>query len=402
MHQSDEMDRDLMDDDALSASLPTNRRDSRALTARRAGVRFAAFLVTLVALDVALGIFLPPPEFGADWRMPRDLPTSQLAPFIAHFDRTSAEATEPVVVFLGASPTWGAAVVRERDSVPAAFRRQSERARSPVRVYNFACNGQLLGDTYFIARRVVQDADVTFVQLTYHAFNARWRQGATSRYPDLPARLGVPVGADTAGILGIRQSHRPDITGAVDRWMRRHWYLYGARDAFAARLLGTTPEQRLYHEWEMLAVPGFEGAENLILSESPFEELEPDTQMLILDEFSEAADYRIDERDSEVRMLERLAIDLETQGARAIFYLSPLNTDALASFDLLDREGYAANAQKIRAICVSHGHRFIDFNTDTSLPSAAFADINHTTPAGSVLVAEQLWSRSADLLDAAP
>ncbi|HSK48010.1 MAG TPA: hypothetical protein VLA05_08420, partial [Coriobacteriia bacterium] len=127
---------------------------------------------------------------------------------------------------------------------------------------------------------------------------------------------------------------------------------------------------------------------------------EPDAQMLVIDEFASAGDYRLDPRDSEVRVIERLASDLQQDGKRAVFYLSPLNVEALRSFDLYDEKRYRQNVDPLRRIVEARGHRFIDLNDESAIPSAAFADVNHTTEAGSRLVAERLWAATKDLVAA--
>jgi len=367
-----------------------------AITARRVAVRFAVLALALIAVDLAVASTFPAGDYEADWRMPRELPTSQLAPFVEHVERTAASDQRPAVVFLGASPAWGEAVAEASQTVPAAYEREALAAGSDARVYNLASNGQLLGDVYFVARRVADDTDLLVVQLNYHGFNGEWRRGAKSRYPELPALLGVPVDDELASALEIEPSRRPDIAGDADRWLRAHWGLYGARDSIAASAFGATPEKQLFERWELLTTPDFAGEEDVVQSGRPFEELDPDQQMRVLDEFAAAADFELDPRDSEVRMLERLSADLAASKTRTVFYISPLNIEALESFDMLDRERYAANVAPLRKIVEANGHRFLDLNEDSDLPASAFADINHTTAEGSELVAAELWRRTQD------
>ena len=154
--------------------------------------------------------------------MPRVLPTSRLLPAIEHLERVS-RSDVPIVVVLGASPAWGDAVQSGSATIPAALQRC---AGSGIAVFNFASNGQLLGDSYFLARRVSDDADLLVVQLTYHGYNSQWRQGATQRYPELPRLLGVPVEVRTADVLGVEPTPRVDISGMAERWLSHASNLY--------------------------------------------------------------------------------------------------------------------------------------------------------------------------------
>lgn len=388
----------MSEDPRLDSALLAPTSSAReAVGLRRVLVRFAAFALTLLFVDAALGVWRVQPDYSKDWRMPRKLPTAELAGALEAVE-VAAAVDGVTVAFTGASPTWGDAVPDDRATVPAWFARTAEASGAPTAVFNLASNGQLLGDQYFIARRVADDVDVTFVQLTYHAFNTTWREGKAQRYPEMPRLTGVPLTSDVAAVLGEDETVRPDIAGASDRWLRRHWRLYGLRDALAATAFGSTPEKTLFDRWQLLILPDFLGEEEVVPSGRPFDELDPDVQMTIVDEFVSAGDYDFVTTDSEARMLERLAADLETEGQVAVFYLSPLNIGLLEQNEALDRERYKRNVSRMRAIVERHGHRFLDLNEPRPIPASAFADVNHTTAKGGQLVAERLWAGSSDLL----
>lgn len=356
-------------------------------------VRILSFVLVLGGVDAVVGKYLPEPDPSAGGRMPRTLPTSALPGFVRHVERDSRPPKLRAVAFIGASPAWGDAVREDSLTVPAQFERIATARGGSTRVYNLACNGQLVGDSYFVARRVADDVDLVVVQLTYHSFNPAWREGTRQRYPELPRMLAVSVDAQSSRVLGCEQSPKADLTGAVDRWLQANWRLYGARDRLMGVTVGSTPESALFERWQMLTMPGFEGEQEYVPAGSPFDELSPDEQMLAMDEFSSAGVFNLDEDDSEVLMLDRLCEDLASEGVRAVFYMSPVNKEALESFGLFDAEQYEANVSVLRAIVAKHGHQFIDMNTEATFPSSAFADINHTTADGSRMVAEELAQR---------
>lgn len=392
-------DHEVMSEDPRldSALLAPSSSDREAIGRRRVLVRFAAFALTLLVLDAALGAWRAEPDYTNDWRMPRKLPTAELAGALEAVELAAA-GDGVTVAFTGASPTWGDAVPDDHATVPAWFARSAVASGAAPAVFNLASNGQLLGDQYFIARRVADDVDITFVQLTYHAFNTAWREGKSQRYPEIPRLTGVPITPDVAAVLAEDETVQPDVAGSADRWLRDHWRLYGLRDSIAAAAFGSTPEKRLFDRWQLLVLPDFLGEEEVIPSGRPFDELDPDVQMTIVDEFVSAGDYDFDASDSEARMLEQLAADLEADGTVAVFYLSPLNVGLLEQNDVFDRRRYERNVGRMRAIVERHGHRFLDLNEPVPVPTSAFADVNHTTAQGGRIVAQRLWVGSSDLL----
>lgn len=355
---------------------------------RRLLVRFLACGIALIALDLAVRVWLPPSSFGPEYRLPRDAPTTELPAFLDHVGIATRPDTLDVV-FLGASPTWGEGVEQARGTVPAALSRQVESPAGPVSSYNLAFNGQLLGDAYLIADRMPDAVDVVFVQLTYHGFNPRWRDGRSLRVPELPRIIGAHVSPDVAEVLGVEPSHRFDITGRVEQTFRDVWYLYGARDRLSEVLFGAPPEAAINRVWTQTLAGGPDELARPI-STTPFVEREPDEQMLIIDEFADTADFEISDLDSETRMLRLLADSLRDEGRFAVFYISPLNTEALTSFELFDRGRYTENVRRLREIVEVRGHRFLDLNDPSIVPPEEFTDISHATATGNALVAETL------------
>ena len=118
--------------------------------------------------------------------------------------------------------------------------------------------------------------------------------------------------------------------------------------------------------------------------------------------YGEYGNYRISPADSELRMLDLLCANLQRRHTRAVLFVSPLDMEVLEGFDVLDRKQYNANAAVIRAVVERHGLTFIDWNQPRlELPSGAFADMTHTTDAGSALFAKRLYTKLAPLLRSA-
>ncbi len=259
-----------------------------------------------------------------------------------------------------------------------------------VETVNLAANGQLPADSYSVALKAAEDADLVVVQLTYHAFNPAWRDGVTVRYPELPRMLGVAFDERDARVLQLEATPHPDITGSADRALRARWALYRSRDRIAAQAFGGPPDERVFAAWERLVDSALTGEDEQVPSGLPFDELEPEEQMFVLDEFSGASDYRFDANDVEAVALGRLAERVAASRRRVAFYVSPLNIAALKDADLYDAEQVDANVAGMREIVERHELRFIDLSREP-LDADAFADINHGTATGNDAVARILW-----------
>ncbi len=370
---------------------------------RRLVVRLLACLISLAVVDaVAVRAAGPGPRIDSDWRAPAELPSAALPAAMRTLDRTGAPDT-PVVAFTGASPAWGDGLADGSQTLPAVWARlardqAANRDREAPRVVNLAFNGQLVADTGTIARAAARRADVVFVQVTYRTFSPKARQGATRRFPELPRLLAEPVRPAEAVATHTRRTPSPDVTGSVDRALRRVWRLYDLRDTLAARFLGAAPDERLRRAWEDATLPPVDEERS---PAGTFEDLPPDEQTLLAEEWATDADFELASGDTELAALDALAADLAAADATAVVYLAPVNTDALEAFGYLDRAGYDRNVAVIRRAVERHGLRFIDLNHAHAWRSADFIDISHTTAAATATAARVLWNETSSTVGGA-
>lgn len=360
-------------------------------TLRRLLVRLVVAMALLACVDLAIARFLPTPDYASGARLPRALPTSRLTAAVEAVERASRAET-PVVVFLGSSPTWGDATESQTNAVPASFQRAALKSGLALKAHNLGMNGALVSDMLVTSRRVADDADVLVVQLTYHTFGESSRDGAV-RYPEIARLLGVRITREDALTFGLDRTPRFDITGATDRALRRVWRAYGEGDAIASTLFGRSVEQELRIRWEMLGAQGMTAtAAEQPIDNTPFDELEPERQMLAVDRWNEFSAVDVNPQDSEFIALRRLASEHSAAKKRVVFYVSPLNVTALESFDAFDRSRYEAVTSALRDIVEREGHTFIDYNTpDRVLETRYFADLNHTTDEGSIEFGTRLF-----------
>lgn len=351
-------------------------------------------IVALVAIDAVVAGYLDDEQrYEDDWRLPKTLPTSALPGYVDHIESLERDPSRPVLLFLGASPTWGEMNSDSAHATPAAFERVARSSGLDARVYNVGAAGALVSDQYFIAGRLADDADLLAVQLTYHTFGVAGRNRGRQSFAELPELLGEPVSGEVAELLDIDETRAFNLGGSVDRALRGRWALYREREELSVRLFDRPARDEIYARWQELANSSEEPerAARPVL-DTRFGSLDPSRQTQLVERYGDLARYRIDPRDSELRMLDLLCERLEDRDSRAVFYMSPLNTRALEDFELFDRRRYEQNVKTIRGIVERHGLTFLDFNQRSlELPASSFADITHTTDAGSAVFARRLY-----------
>jgi hypothetical protein len=354
------------------------------------------FLLALAAIDFAVARTLTPDAvYQQAYRLPRELPTASLADYVESI-RASARSADggPVILFLGASPTWGHRIEDPRDTYPAVYQAAAAADGWTTRTYNLASNGQFVGDGYLIASALAEESDVVFVQLTYHTFNPAARAGMPVRYPEIPRLLGLDLDEDTAKMMGAEPGDSKKTESRVDAILRERWLLWRERDALTRRLFGGVPRQVLAD-----AVSGAEPSFTRLPddgSEAPsqmsLDELPPAQALIALARYAENSAFTISPSDTEVVFLGRLARMFEERGTRAVFFMAPLNREAIEYYELIDPKQYESNTALLRGVVEGAGFPFVDPNVgDIVVPGDLFADINHTTGEGGRLFGAHLY-----------
>ncbi len=179
-----------------------------ALSWWRLAFRFVLLAAALWGVDAIVArTLVPDATYTRSYRLPVALPTASIADYVESIHSSSlSEKGGPIVAFVGASPTWGHRIKESANTYPYAFQSAASRAGLSTRTFNLASNGQFVADEYFIAKKVADDSDVVFVQLTYHTFNPAAREGSVMRYPELPRLLGMSLDTTEAAYLGTKAS----------------------------------------------------------------------------------------------------------------------------------------------------------------------------------------------------
>ncbi|HEY5506123.1 MAG TPA: hypothetical protein VIK83_01415, partial [Coriobacteriia bacterium] len=315
----------------------------------------------------------------------------------------------------GASPAYGHRIKDAANTFPYAYQSAATSAGIHVQAFNVAANGQFVGDYLVLEKRLLPDADIVFVQLTYHTFSPAGRTGLRIRYPELPMVLGVGLTPADASLLGLSPSGDASagvqtpvaLDGALTRW----WTLWRERGLIDRRMFGGSPRAAIGGVFDKLTgtqaasrpasvttLPA-DAADDGFAS---FDTLDPGAQMVVVARYAEASSFTIDPADSEVVALDRLAADIAAAHKKAVFYMGPLNRSVVDSFQLIDPAQYARNIGLLRGTVGRHGFPLIDHNTGSgALPGADFADISHTTDAGGSAFGQLLFKDTLSYLRSA-
>jgi hypothetical protein len=368
------------------------------VTVGRLVLRLVLAALVLVALDAAVARTLTPnAAFEDAYRLPQVLPTASLADFAQSIhDASLQHSGGPIVAFLGASPTWGYRIKDPHSTFPAAFQSTGARAGWPNRTYNLASNGQFAADEYVVAKRVSQDADIVFIQLTYHTFNPKARNGAILRFPELPQVLGVDVSPAEGRLLGVAPSASTNVTTRAEKLLNAYWLLWRERDALDRRLFGGRPQALISGAKSTPASsltslpPDAESADASVR----FDQLPIGKRIVAITRYSDNSSFRISPDDAQVVSVGELSKLLATRNKKAVFWIAPFNREVVDEYELINQAQYRSNVAVLRAAVASAGagFPFLDYNSGPmALPSSQFADISHTTDAGGRAVGQMLY-----------
>ncbi|MGV3525208.1 MAG: hypothetical protein ACO1RX_13335 [Candidatus Sericytochromatia bacterium] len=372
---------------------PSSAPRSLAFGGRRLLRQLLACLLTLLVVDT-LGRRLlgdtPLPTPGE--RLPSDRETLML-PF--WLDALKQPAAVPKLVFLGSSPTWGTAMPNFRSTYPVQFGRSWEQARpqQPVQIHNLAAKGFLAADLNSVLKASLPHGDGFVIQLNYHTFSPRLLAQTPMRHPDLPERLGVPVSYAEARLLATRPSPLLNLNAPLRQFLRQFWWFYREREHRVAAQLGLPPEA-----WLHARAMGETQTDNEETPSDgqPFYDLKPARQLFIMQRYSQNARFEIQPSNLEAAFLHEMLTQLRQAGKPALFYMAPINMEALSYYEALDLKQYTRNVSRIRNAVQAAGFAWFDANLDAPLSENFFADVSHTLPEGGAHFGALLYRASAD------
>ncbi|MBA4370927.1 MAG: hypothetical protein C0418_05040 [Coriobacteriaceae bacterium] len=363
--------------------------------------RAAIALVLLATVDAAVARARPlpePAEAAAPYRLPE---SGELPDLVRLAQSTGADPDNRRVVFLGSSPAWGYGVTDPSDTVPSVFSRHTAADGDRLLVYNLASRGQMADDFTVLAHSIGGRADIYVVQLTYTLLDPGARAERPARFPELADALGVSVDGTLAVELGVSPAPALDLDPPLDREVRRVSALYRERYALLSpggQRIEDAAFRRFAKRFRSWAAPA-PALDETPPKSDPFDLQEPADQLIAVDRYRGVANLWLHPRNPELRRLAALAAYFDEQGIPAVFYLSPVNEEALDFNGPEDWARYDRNVARVRHSVEGSGGILLDYGRGHGLPQGAFVDITHLTGEGSRVFGERLYS---DVASAAP
>jgi hypothetical protein len=366
----------------------------------RSGLRLirtlAFFLLTLMLVDLWV-INCLAPRFQLGFQQDYRLPEGQEMAWLPFYLADLSTHTSPALVFVGSSPTYGIRISDPAQTFPVASLRSLQK-KQPLtkdwRVYNFSAKGFLLSDQYFLLKKALAEGDLFVIQLNYHTFSPTLLAGTRMRHPELPEKLGVTVTEPEAALLGLRPSPPLPFNALLRQGFNRIWAFYRFKELLAAQYLGNTPEGwafSQYEKWMGVKASQIEG-------ETPFLDLKPTQQMMVLKRYGQNAGFVLSPDNSELAVL-RWTVDLlKKAGKPALFVMGPLNVEALDAYEALDWKKYDQVVQPLRELIEQGGFSLLDINRSKPLPADQFFDMTHTLNSGGTAMGQIMATELEPLL----
>lgn len=379
------------------------------ITRKRLFIRLCSFFTFLLLAEIFVRATVPEQNagaFNAAYRFPPSQEYIYLPELVSHIkSQKKKEPQKKLIVFSGSSPTYGHKIQNPENTYPFSFEKASKQnSRHPqnIQVFNTASDGQLVSDQYYIVRSLIHDADYFYIQLNYHTFNPQTLREAGIRHKEMPEKLGVKVTEKEAGLLNRRTTPVISLSVPLQNMLKKVSRLYRERETLPFLLFGGKPEDMIYEKYaNWRGQKSAQNNEGFLSQALPFSRLSPQKQLVIVKRYSERCHFKLKdaETNSELFFLKRMTRLLKKYKKPAVFFITPLNRDALDAYEMMNWMEYKNNVKSIRGIVENEDILFLDFNEKHAYPENLFFDISHTLDAGGEIVGKDLFSDTKTYLE---
>lgn len=337
-------------------------------------------------------------NFEENYRLPKNEEYIVLTDYIKHIKNIKFKDYKTIIVFMGSSPTYGHKIKNSINTYPYSFEKylwKNNNNSKQIKVYNLASNGRLLSDQYYILKDLIDTADIFFIQLNYHTFNSQARTTKIFN-AELPDLLGVNVDFAEAEILNRRPTPFYNLNIFLQNFLRRHWYFYANRELIAKKLFGKNPEDYFYDLYQLKRGVEIKDQNDSALDKlfTPFFELSPVKQMIIVKRYSKICKFEITKNNSEIYFLQKIIVLLKEKNKKAVFFMAPINYEAVETYELFKWSQYNENLKIINDMITKQKFLFLDLTLKHKLSGQYFFDISHTLDSGGKIVGKYLFEDS--------
>lgn len=368
-------------------------------------VRFLRQLFIFILITFCLNgwatIALPDLDtpFQSQYRLPLDQ-ESLLLPYYVRFIHQQSEQGKHNIIFLGASPTYGVNIKDPKNTYPYAYEQallKSKLSLPKLAFYNVSSKGFLLSDQFFLLKNLIDAGDLFFIQLNYHTFSPAIIGNTKLRYPELPGKLAVTVTAAESQLSGLPTSPTLNLDSPLRSWLSQHWFFYREADRIALNIFGNLPDIALHHQFQQ-AILGKSELPSLEETDSPLMDKAPAQQAVVIKRYRETSQFQLKPDNRELVFLKKTLDLLKTHHKQAIFFMAPINIEALNYFEALNWDEYRRNTSLITQTIEDFQFPYFDKNLENPLTSEYFFDISHTLDPGGVYFGQFLFEQTKDYL----
>lgn len=289
------------------------------------------------------------------------------------------------VVFLGDSIVYGSSV-GPRQTIPF-YLEQELRKKYPqqnIRVFNYGYKGYGVSETFFM----LNSLRGTGVDLVVFGLSSGW----FNRKPVLEHANVVKLNPD------VFQKSRVSKLGVAlpdsdkDLWERRlsvflaeHWALYRNRSTIAAKILGKSLAEKIFESKLAVYDPAAYRNDRIYWEEVRRPWYEKEFQKRNISKFGWVNQSPTN---PQLGFYELLMDMVQAEGVTSLFYVTPVNYDLFASYNLIDYSAWNKSRSGLKDLSRPPGTNYVDFSD--AVPGKYFADSVHMLAPGNKLLAGKI------------
>ena len=355
--------------------------------------RLLFFIFFIICADIIVNVTLPAinqEEFDRSYRLPDNQELIMLPFYIDHI-RNKQYGSNKNIIFMGSSPTYGTKIKNPVNTYPGTYQQELKNAANDSRVYNVSAKGFLISDLYYILKKVVSQGDYFIIQLNYHTFNSDFLKSTKIRYPELPQKIGAVISYDEAALLGLRNTPTLALNYGLESIVNKYWTFYREKDRIASAIFGSTPELFFFKNYKKIMGKINEDEEVDPNDFNSFCDMSPKKQMIIVKRYGNSSHFQIKEDNVELMFLEKVLSLLEANKKKAVFFIAPINVQALNDYEVMKWNEYKKNMNVIAEEVKKHNYLFLDYNPSHTIGCENFFDISHTLDDGGKAFGKMLF-----------
>lgn len=339
-----------------------------------------------VGLNIAVAL-LPRIDYGTAFR----LPSKDNALLMDHFTNYMNRESGKKVVFLGSSVIYGYGV-DNTESVPYQFGRMAGRNYS---VFNLGLDGGMMGDQYFLAKRLADNVDVFLIEVNPIYFTSSQAEKGPVQYDSILER--VPLDKTDSDMTGFVPRPNHDVETKVNQFFRSLLPLVNRKEEVSAMMFEAGPKNRIL--WVARSFKNSFGDE---WAEQPFFNRTDD------DKRKSVGDYRIEYSMGQQAELPKgyvyyfnKTIELvKAKNKTIVVLVDKFNSNIVDTYQIFSEDAYRAHIMTLEAIAAANNVTFVDYNyrAGYEMVDTDYSDIFHYLASGSERYASWLYEDTKSLL----